>query len=181
MLILASASPRRKELLRKLVPEFKIIPSRIDERVMDDLDPSIMPLEESRLKAYDLFSRYPGNEVLAADTVVILDGKIYGKPKDYDDAVRMLKAEQGRSQMVLTGYCYLSSDREINRTVSTKVRFRKMGEAEIREYLDRCRPFDKAGAYGIQDEGTPVESIEGSFDNVMGLPTEDLALHVFRK
>lgn len=182
MLILASASPRRKELLKKLVSDFSVIPAEVDERILDDsLDPANLSKEESRQKAYALFADHPDDEILAADTIVILDGKAYGKPKDEEDAVRMLLEEQGKKQVVLTSYCYLSKHREINRTVKTDVYFRKMDEEEIRDYVRKARPLDKAGAYGIQDEGTPVERIEGSYDNVMGLPTEDLALHVFGK
>ncbi len=182
MLILASASPRRRELLKKLVPDFSVKPAEIDERILDEeVDPANLAKEECRTKAYALFSQYPEDEILAADTIVILDGKVYGKPKDEEDAVRMLLEEQGKKQIVLTAYCYLSKDKEINRTVRTEVIFRPMSEKEVREYVRKARPLDKAGAYGIQDEGTPVDGIIGSYDNVMGLPTEDLALHVFGK
>lgn len=180
-LILASASPRRRELLSKLTKDFVVMPSRIDESVLDGLPPEKLPLEESRLKAYDLFSKYPHDSVLAADTVVVLEGKVLGKPKDEEDAVRMLLNQSGKTQTVLTGYTYLDENREVNRTVATKVTFRVLSEEEAREYVRKARPLDKAGAYGIQDEGTPVAYISGSYDNVMGLPTEDLALHVFRE
>ncbi len=180
MLILASASPRRKELLSKLVPSFKVEAANIDEKVLDGLPAHELPLEESRLKAYDVYSRHPEDEILSADTVVILEGEILGKPKDEEEAFRMLMKQSGKTQTVLTGYTYIGKGKEISRSIASKVTFRKLSEEEAWDYIRKARPLDKAGAYGIQDEGTPVESLEGSFDNVMGLPTEDLRKHVFR-
>ncbi len=177
MLILASASPRRKELLKKVAPSFLVIPSNYDERSLH-LSPSALPLEESKMKAYEVFSRYPNEEILSCDTVVVLHNEILGKPKDEEDAVRMLLVEQGQVQTVLSGYTYLRQGREISRTVATKVHFNPLNEAQIREYVATKKPLDKAGAYGIQDGFPLVSYIEGSYDNVMGLPTEDLILHV---
>lgn len=181
MFILASASPRRKELLHKLTDDFVVIPSHCDERLLDGLPKEILAAELSRLKAYELKALHPDDEVLAADTIVLLGDEVLGKPKDEEDAVRMLLKEQGKHQIVITGYCYLGKGREVNRSVATEVFFRDMSEEEIRAYVQKEKPLDKAGAYGIQDEGTPVREIVGSYDNVMGLPTEDLARHVFGK
>ncbi len=177
MLILASSSPRRKELLRKVAPSFLVIPSNYDERSLH-LSASALPLEESKMKAYEVFSRYPDDEVLSCDTVVVLHGRVLGKPGDEEEAVRMLLEEQGEIQTVLSGYTYIRQGREISRTVATKVHFNPLSEAQIREYVKTKKPLDKAGAYGIQDDFPLISYIEGSYDNVMGLPTEDLLLRV---
>lgn len=182
MLILASASPRREELLKKLVPSFKVIPANIDERVLDNvLTPKDLPQEESKLKAYDVFRRYPNDEILSCDTIVIVDGKELGKPKTKEEAYRMLSFESGKKQIVLSGYTFLSKEKEITRTVRTEVYFNVLSEKQIHEYVDTFLPLDKAGSYGIQDPYPLVKKIVGSFDNVMGLPTEDLAKHVFNR
>ena len=177
MLILASASPRRKELLKKVAPSFLVIPSNYDERSLH-LSPESLPLEESKMKAYEVFSRYPNEEIISCDTVVVLHGQVLGKPKNEEDAVRMLLKEQGETQTVLSGYTYIREGKEISRTVATKVHFNSLSEAQIREYVSTKKPLDKAGAYGIQDGFHLVSYIEGSYDNVMGLPTEDLLIHV---
>ena len=177
MLILASASPRRKELLKKVVPSFLVIPSHYDERSLH-LSANALPLEESKMKAYEVFSRYPNEEILSCDTVVVLHGKVLGKPKDEKEAIAMLLEEQGQTQTVLSGYTYLREGKEISRTVATKVHFNPLSEAQIREYVLTKKPLDKAGAYGIQDDFPLISYIEGSYDNVMGLPTEDLLIHV---
>ena len=111
---------------------------------------------------------------------MLLNGKALEKPKDKDDAFRMLKEEQGKRQVVLSAYTYLSEGKEISRTVRSVVYFNPLSDEEILEYIEKCQPLDKAGAYGIQDPYPLIEKIEGSFDNVMGLPTEDLKKHVFR-
>ena len=151
MFILASASPRRKELLHKLLPEFSIIVPNIDERILH-LDPKDLASEESKHKAYAIYSKYPRDEVLSCDTIVVLDGEVLGKPKDEEEAKAMLRLESGKKQIVLSGYTYIGEGREITRTVATEVYFNELSE----------------------------ELIEGSYDNVMGLPTEDIAAHVFR-
>jgi septum formation protein len=182
MLILASSSPRRKELLKKLDKDFTVIPAEVDERSLDGVySPMALPIEESRLKAYYVHALYPNDRVLAADTIVLLDGQILGKPKNEKDAIEMLKKERGKKQSVITGYTYLSPRREINRSVRTYVYFNDLSDEEIEEYVRKFKPLDKAGAYGIQDDPRLVSRLEGSYDNVMGLPTEDLEEHVFKK
>ena len=181
MLILASASPRRHELLRLLVPSFEIIVPKIDERLLDAvLDQKDLSAEESRLKAYAVFSTHPLDEVLSCDTIVILKDKVLGKPDGYESALQMLKEQSGKSQIVLSSYTFISSKKEITRTVSTTVVFNELTDAQIEDYIRRFQPFDKAGAYGIQDDFPLVKKINGSFYNVMGLPVEDLRDHVFR-
>jgi len=176
MLILASGSPRRKELLKKIFPEYTVIVPNVDERLLD-LDPKDLPSEESKTKAYAIHSRYPNDAVLACDTIVVLDGEILGKPKDEMDAIRMLRKESGKRQVVLSGYTYIDEKKEITRTVMTYVYFNELSETLIEQYVKEKRPLDKAGAYGIQDGFPLINRIEGSFDNVMGLPTEDIAKH----
>lgn len=180
MLILASNSPRRKELLRKLGIPFTVIASSADETpVQLALPPKELPLEESRLKAYEVAANYPHDEVLACDTVVILDGEVLGKPKDENDAVKMLMKEQGRKQVVLTGYTYLTERKEITRSVASYVYFNPLSEEEARNYVKKYRPYDKAGAYGIQDEAGLINHVEGSYYNVMGFPLEDIAFRIY--
>lgn len=182
MLLLASTSPRRKELLKKLVPHFFVVPPNIDERILDNvLRPKDLAQEESKLKAYEVYRRFPNDEVLSCDTIVIADGKKLGKPKTKEEAYQMLAFESGKKQIVLSGYTFLSKEREITRTVRTEVYFKTLSEKQIHEYVDLFLPLDKAGSYGIQDPYPLIEKIVGSYDNVMGLPTEDLAKHVFNR
>lgn len=182
MLILASSSPRRKELLKKLTKDFTILPSNVDERILDNVIlPKDTPLEESRLKAYYIHALYPEDAVLSCDTIVILHGEILGKPHNEIGAINMLKKESGQKQIVLTGYTYISKAIEISRSVSTAVYFNELTEKQIIDYVKKYQPLDKAGAYGIQDEAGLINHIDGSYDNVMGLPTEDLKAHVFSR
>lgn len=180
MLILASGSPRRKELLRKIIPHFTVIVPNIDEKALDgSVDPKDFPAEESRLKAYAIHSLYPNDEVLACDTVVIFKGEILGKPLTEEKAIAMLQRQSGQKEVVLSGYTYIGGGREITRSVPTYVYLNRLSDAEIRDYVKKYQPLDKAGGYGIQDEAGLINHIEGSYDNVMGLPTEDIAWHVF--
>lgn len=179
MFILASGSPRRKELLSKLVDPFEIVVPDVDESILH-LPPKDLPAEESRMKAYAVSSRYPDAEILACDTIVILHGEALGKPKDKEDARRMLRAQSGQKEIVLSGYTYIGKGREITRSVATEVYFNELSDELIERYLEEKRPFDKAGAYGIQDGYPLIKEIIGSYDNVMGLPTEDIAFHVIR-
>ena len=178
MFILASSSPRRKELLKKLIPEYEIVVPDVDERLLH-LSPSDLAAEESKIKAYAVSSLYPEDEVLACDTIVVLEDEILGKPLDATDAKAMLKRQSGKRQIVLSGYTYIGKGREITRTVATEVYFNELSDELIDDYVEKKKPLDKAGAYGIQDGYPLVKRIVGSFDNVMGLPTEDIARHVF--
>lgn len=180
MLYLASSSPRRQELLKLLVPDFRIeIPSFDEEPYQDIFKPERLSMEEARLKAFSIFAKHPNDEVLAADTIVVIDHEALGKPHDFERALTMFKRINGRVHHVLTSYTYLSQKEEITRTVVSKVKIKNWSEEEILFYLKKCQPFDKAGSYGIQDNPSPVKEIAGSYFNVMGLPLEDLALHVF--
>ena len=177
MFILASSSPRRKELLRKVIPEFTIIVPDVDERILH-LPAKDLASEESRLKAYAVAAKYPNDEILACDTIVVLDGEILGKPASIEDAIAMLRKQSGKRQVVLSGYTYIGKGKEITRTVSTDVYFNELSDELIRDYVLTKKPLDKAGAYGIQDGYPLVHHIDGSYDNVVGLPTEDIAKHI---
>ena len=179
MIILASETPRRKELIKKITKEFTVIPANIDESVLH-IPACDLPGELSKLKAYDVFAKYPNDKVLACDTVVIIDGQILGKPHSKEEASKMLHQLSGRKHVVISGYTIISKEKEVTRTVRTYVYFNKLSDELIDRYIASGSPMDKAGAYGIQDkEFDLVSHIEGSFDNVIGLPTEDIKQHWF--
>lgn len=169
-LILASSSPRRRELLAQIIPDFLIVPSDFAE-VQAGASAAETALAFAEGKARDVFSRYPQNIVLGADTVVALDGRQLGKPVSKEDAARMLRALSGRTHAVYTGVCLLSCDYFLHDVVKTLVTFRVLTEETIRSYIRSGSPMDKAGAYGIQD-GMLVSSYSGSYTNVVGLPVE---------
>ena len=179
MIILASESPRRRELIKKITKEFTVIPANIDESILH-IPACDLPGELSKLKAYDVFAKYPNDKVLACDTVVIIDGQILGKPHSKEQASEMLHKLSGRKHVVISGYTIISKEKEVTRTVRTYVYFNKLSDELIDRYIATGSPMDKAGAYGIQDqEFDLVNHIEGSFDNVIGLPTEDIKQHWF--
>ena len=179
MIILASESPRRRELIKKITKEFTVIPANIDESVLH-IPACDLPGELSKLKAYDVFAKYPNDKVLACDTVVIIDGQILGKPHSKEEASKMLHQLSGRKHVVISGYTIISKEKEVTRTVRTYVYFNKLSDELIDRYIASGSPMDKAGAYGIQDKQFDLVShIEGSFDNVIGLPTEDIKQHWF--
>lgn len=179
MLILASESPRRRELIKKITNDFVVIPSNVDESVLH-IAPHDLPGELSKLKAYSVFSEHPNDEVLACDTVVILHGELMGKPHNKKEAFEMLSKLSNQKHVVISGYTYISKDKEITRTVRTYVYFNKLSDELINKYIESGSPMDKAGAYGIQDEEfNLVNHIEGDFDNVIGLPVNDIKTHVF--
>ena len=178
MLILASQSPRRKELLKKIQKEFLIIPADVDEHI--HVDPYKLPYEASYLKAKKIFDEHPNDEVLGCDTVVIIDGELLGKPLNELDAFNMLKKLSGKTHDVVSGYAYLSKEKTVRGTTKTVVHFNNLSDETIKAYIKTGSPLDKAGAYGIQDkEFNLVKSIEGSLDNVIGLPTEDIKKNCF--
>lgn len=179
MIILASGSPRRRELIKKLTKDFTVIPSDVDESILH-IAPHDLPGELSKLKAYSVFAKYPNDTILSCDTVVILDNELMGKPRNEKEAREMLHKLSGKKHVVLSGYTFINKDIEITRSVKTYVYFNKLSDELIDAYIKSGSPMDKAGAYGIQDkEFNLVNHIEGSFDNVMGLPTEDIKAHCF--
>ncbi|MCQ2794243.1 MAG: Maf family protein [Bacilli bacterium] len=173
MLILASSSPRRKELIKKITHRFKVVKPNIDERHYH-FPIAIYPLKLAELKANEVKKRYPHDDVLACDTIVVLNNKIINKPKDDKDAIRILKLLSNKTHIVISGYVYLGQKRSIKRTVKTKVTFNKLSTSLINEYVSKGLAKGKAGAYGIQDRYPLVKSIDGSYDNVVGLPVENI-------
>ena len=176
-LILASASPRRSELLRQLGVNFTVVPSAATE-VHDD---QLTAREISQLNAYRkaraVAKKFPDALVLGADTLVYLGTTLFGKPADLQAAYRMLEQLSGRTHEVVTAICllHLRTHRQKVFYDSTAVTFRRLDEVQIRRYLGKVNPLDKAGAYGIQEEGDwLVETIAGSYTNVVGLPVEKL-------
>lgn len=172
-IVLASASPRRRELLSMLgVKDFRIIPAFGEETAEPGLSADALVCALSLAKAREVAAKCPETElILAADTIVLLDGQIMGKPADKQDAFRMLSELSGRTHTVFTGVTVMLGGRVLSDFERTQVRFREMTEREILAYIDSGEPMDKAGAYGAQGIGALfVEGIEGDFFNVMGLP-----------
>ena len=175
-LILASGSPRRRELLTKMGYVFETCSPDVDENVEGHARDVVRML--SCRKAHAAAKDYDRGVIIASDTLVSLDGKGLGKPSDEADAFRMLRALSGREHEVFTGVCLLdaASGREVSASVRTGVRFRVLGDDEIRRYIATGEPMDKAGAYGIQGgAGAFVEALDGSFENVMGFPVDVVA------
>ena len=176
-LVLASASPRRRELLRALGFEFSVTPSAYHEADLPGEDPAALVRRHALGKARDVASRRKGDLVIGADTAVVA-GKVLGKPADAEDARAMLRALSGREHEVITGLALVQvgadgARREAADVSRTRVRFRALGEAEIAAYVASGEPFDKAGAYGIQGLASQfVSAIAGCYFNVMGLPME---------
>jgi septum formation protein len=177
-LILASASPRRQELLRQMGLAFQIVPTPAREVQPGHLSPAEICQINAFRKARAVAARYPDSLVLGADTLVCLGARLFGKPANLGAARKMLSELQGREHVVITGVCLLHGRKRRHKLFAdtTRVRFRPLGPAQIREYLARVNPLDKAGAYAIQEQGDRiVERIEGSYSNVVGLPVERLA------
>lgn len=177
-IILASKSPRRKELLGMLDVPFEIrVKDGIDESYPESIPATEVPEFLSRLKGKAYAADIRDNEmVITADTVVILDGMIYGKPKDEEDAVDMLMELQGRTHTVASGVCVATKEKIVSFTTTTDVTFAPLTREEAAWYVEKYRPLDKAGAYGIQEwiGCAAVAKIDGSFYNVMGLPVHQL-------
>lgn len=175
-LILASNSPRRKELLSGLGMPFEVrVLQDIDETYPDDLPVNEVARYIAKEKA-DAYRRIiaPDELIITADTVVIVGDEILGKPVDEADAVRMLKLLSGRTHQVTTGVCLLTAEKESCFDVTTDVTFKALSDDEIHYYVNHYRPFDKAGAYGIQEwiGYIGVTGLHGSYYNVMGLPVQ---------
>jgi septum formation protein len=176
-LILASASPRRAELLRQLNLDFQIVPSDAAEILDEQLSPLELCQLNAHRKARVIAKKHPDALVLGADTLVFLDDEIMGKPADVAEARRMLARLQGRTHQVVTGVSliHLRALRERTFAASTDVAFRVLTAGQINDYLSKMNPLDKAGAYAIQEHGdTIVSEISGSISNVVGLPIEKL-------
>ena len=170
-IILASQSPRRRELIGNITTDFEVIVSPAEERLPEGLAPEDAPAYLARLKAAAVARDYPDRLVIGADTIVLLGDRLLGKPKDADDARDMLRLLSGRSHTVITGCCLMLGGRERSFSQSTRVEFYPLTDREIDGYIATGEPFDKAGAYGIQGKGMLlVKGVEGDYFNVMGLP-----------
>ncbi|HMW35298.1 MAG TPA: Maf family protein [bacterium] len=175
-IILASASPRRAQILKQVGFDFDVMPSAIEE-VSEHHEPVEYAREIAQKKALDIAQKYPERIVIAADTIVCLDGHILGKPSDEEDAWRMLRFLSGRNHQVYTAFAISHRSRNVNMVEHelTQVHFRRLRDEEIAMYIATGAPFDKAGAYGIQDASAIfVDRIDGDFYNVVGLPVTRL-------
>ena len=181
-LILASKSPRRRELMKGAGLEFTLADGYdVEEVYPESLRPRDVPLYLARLKSRAYPRPLAENEILiTADTVVILDGRIIGKPADRDDAVRMLSDLSGREHVVITGVELRSARKSKGFSVGSRVLFRELSQEEIEYYVDTYEPYDKAGAYGIQEwiGYVGIKGVKGSFYNVMGLPIQSLYVNL---
>lgn len=179
-LILASKSPRRQELLRSLEVDFEIRTKEVDESF-----PATIPVngvaEYLAVKKSQAFEDLKGSElVITSDTTVLNDGQILNKAENAQEAFEMIQSLSGKTHQVITGVCLRSSNKKVSFSETTKVTFRKLEKAEIEHYIQNYKPFDKAGAYGIQEwiGMVGIEKIEGDFYNVMGLPLHKLYKHL---
>lgn len=174
-LVLASASPRRAELLRAAGFTFEVVPVHVDERFHPGEKPDQAVSRVAEAKATAAAAMRPEATVLGADTMVVIDGEALGKPSNAEDARRMLQLLSGRSHEVLTGICLCGQGRRLVHVELSRVRVAQLSKAEIDWYVGTGEPADKAGAYAIQGLGSRfIEGIEGSYSNVVGLPISSL-------
>jgi septum formation protein len=174
-MLLSSGSPRRKELLSLLGIPFQVIAPNIPEVQQPDETPRSFCLRVSREKAIPVAQKFPDALVIGADTIVVIDGTILGKPRDQHEAYDFLMLLQDKMHYVLTGYTIASGNRSISKVVKTKVRFRAMTAKEISWYVSTGEPMDKAGAYAVQGIGSLfIKEIHGCYTNVIGLPLSQL-------
>lgn len=177
-LILASSSPRRKDLLARLGTRFQIVPAEVEEESLNGELPHEQVGRLAHAKAKEISDRFPDSWVLGADTIVVVDGRVLGKPRDREEAKSMLDTLAGRTHEVYTGYALINSAAGVSlvRWVRSLVTIRSLSPDEIEGYVDTGEPMDKAGAYAVQGIGSGiVESIAGSYTNVVGLPLCEVA------
>jgi septum formation protein len=177
-IVLASKSPRRAHLFRQIGIDFSTHPSKVDETLDDNIAPEILAGNLAEVKADTVAKQYSESLVIAADTIVVINNRLLGKPENEDDAFKMLTLLSGKSHYVYTGVCVHHTDAESNISSSlkfterTRVSFSELSKREIEHYIKCGSPFDKAGSYGIQDDmgSLFVEKIEGDYYNVVGFP-----------
>lgn len=177
-IILASASPRRKEILENTNTKFEIIKSEIDEVILENELPSQVVMRLAFEKSIDIALKHPDSLVIGADTVVVLNNNILGKPKDSSDAFNMIKQLSGKTHQVITGISLinLNANQKIIDYVVSNVKFKNLSEEDIKDYIQTNESLDKAGAYGIQGFGAMlVEEIQGDYFNIVGLPISRLS------
>jgi len=180
-IILASKSPRRQELLRDLGLEFSVQSMDVPEVFPEGLGMTEIPVYLAEVKAEAFRPELKHKQlVITADTIVWLDGKVLNKPADFTEAFGMLRQLSGKKHQVITGVCVMSVDKKVTFSASTNVWFKELSDDEIQFYLENYQPYDKAGAYGIQEwiGYIGISRIEGSFYNVMGLPVQQLYEHL---
>ena len=176
-LILASASPRRRELLQQTPLRFRVIPSHTDETRLREESPETYVARIAAKKARAIAKRQPGFWVLAADTIVVLEGQVFGKPADLDNARQMLTTLSGHPHQVMTAFVLLDTagNTTAAEVVTSQVTFKELSESEVTAYLATGEPFDKAGAYAIQGKGRDlVAQVSGSHSNIIGLPMDEV-------
>lgn len=176
-LILASASPRRRELLQHAGITFTVIPSNAAEDILPGEAPAEYTLRVAAAKANDVAQKHSRCWVLGADTIVVVNGEILGKPRDHADGQRMLRLLSGSRHEVMTAFVLLDGNgkTEARQVVTTIVTFKSLSDPQIQDYLATGEPFDKAGAYAVQGIGAAlVERVEGSYSNVVGLPIDEV-------
>lgn len=175
-IILASKSPRRKKLLKRILPDFSTESSGFAETAVNETDD---PLEYVKAlsagKASAVLKRNNDSVVISADTVVILGKKVLGKPNSVEQAVEMIRAMRGKELDILTAFTIMDSERTITRCVASKIFMRDFSEEDIKRYIKKANPLDKAGAYAVQyDKGFLASRIEGDYENIVGLPIKEL-------
>ena len=171
-LILASKSPRRRELLSELGVEFEIIPAVGDEVVEDGLSPKQIVMNIAKAKAFEIFNKHQDSAVIGADTIVVLGDEILQKPVDDADEYAMLTKLSGNTHVVYTGYAFLSKEKQVFGADESLVTFNELSEETKQAYVKSGLGLDKAGGYGIQDGYGLVKETKGSYNNIVGFPTE---------
>ena len=176
MIVLASKSPRRQQLMKNITTDFVVDVSHIDESSSLSLPPEEAVKDIAKRKGLDIAKRHPNEIVISADTIVVIDNEIIGKPVDEEDAKRILRKLSGRTHQVLTAFCLLKNDKFYEEVVSSDVLFENLSEELIDSYVKSGSPMDKAGAYGAQDNNDfkIVKKIMGSWSNVIGFPVEEI-------
>ena len=170
-IVLASNSPRRKELLARYGYEFEVIPSHIEETLDSNLSPKENVKNLAKSKCLDVYKNNADKVVIGADTIVVYQNEIFGKPNDRNHAFEMLKKLQGNIHEVMTGICIIGNNKIYNEVVVSQVEFYPMSDEEINEYIATKEPNDKAGAYAIQGIGGKyIKRFIGDYDNIVGLP-----------
>ena len=185
MIVLASKSPRRQQLMHRITDDFIVDISDIDESTSLNMSPLEAVQDIAKRKGLDIVKRHPGQIVISADTIVVIDNMILGKPVDEADASRMLNLLSNKTHQVITAFCILKDDKFLEEYVTSEVTFHKLSQDLINRYIKSGSPMDKAGAYGAQDNNDflIVKEIKGSRDNVIGFPVDEikLALEKFKK
>ena len=176
MVILASASPRRKELMKQITDDFQVIVSDINEEQSYALSPLEAVLDIAKRKGLKVHEQHPHDLVISADTIVVLNNQIIHKPIDEEDAKRILKMLSNKKHQVITAYCLFKDNKMIERHVISEVVFNDLSEQLINEYVASGSPLDKAGAYGVQDNDhfPIVKETRGSLTNVIGFPVDEI-------